>query len=374
MAGIKYQGHAYVPQTVSGRDLPVKAAESPIRASAPAEGTHTFAPSYLLAMAVGALGIIVLFALTMVSLDRAGYLPPPQIANNLCVDEKLRFLRNSPVFDSPSFAPDVLAVGSSVTWRTLDGEAVERAAAGRARFFNGGFCALKVNETAFTMRYFLERYPSVREVVTILAPQDLTDCRTTDARVFDAADVDSYVYGNAWIFPLYLKYFDPFTFAKNVYILRSKDLFRWNRGFDRFGSLPMDTREINHKLVYGKLEPFDPACFDALRALAKEVQAGGRRLIVATMPMNPAWVDRYDQQHQLMPRFVELVRTALTGTSATLWDAHTALSLRREDFLDAIHIRWSAAQDFSRALVEETRLGQWGMGETRPGPTSITRN
>jgi hypothetical protein len=335
----------------------MKAAESPIHATTQSEGARHFTPSYLLALAIGALGVIALFGVTLVALEGAGRLPPPQFANNLCIDEKLRFLRSSAIFDDPAFAPEVLAVGSSVTWRTLDGEAVERATSGRARFFNGGFCGLKVNETAFTMRYFLERYPSVREVVTVLAPQDLTDCRASDTRVFDAADVDRYVYGNAWVFPLYLKYFDPFTFAKNVALIANKDVFRWNRGFDRFASLPMDTTDTPERLVYGKLDAFDPACFEALRDLAVELRDGGRRLIVATMPMNPAWVSRYDPQRRLMWQFTQRVREALAGTTATLWDSHAALALRREDFLDAIHIRWSAARNYSRALVRETGLG-----------------
>lgn len=340
----------------------MKAAESPIHAAAPADGARPFTPSYLLALAVGALGVIVLFGLTLVGLDQAGRLPPPQLANNLCIDEKLRFMRTSAIFDDARFAPEILAVGSSVTWRTLDGEAVERATAGRARFFNGGFCGLKVNETAFTMRYFLERYPSVREVVTILAPQDLTDCRATDTRVFDTADVDRYIYGDAWVFPLYLKYFDPFTFAKNVFLIASQDVFRWNRGFDRFASLPMDTTDTPERLVYGKLNAFDSTCFEALRSLASELHEGGRRLIVATMPMNPAWVARFDPQRRLMPHFAQRVREALAGTAATLWDAHAALALRREDFLDAIHIRWSAARVYSQTLVRETGLGQVAAG------------
>ena len=333
----------------------MKAAESPVRMSAASEGVRPFSSRYLLALAIGALGVIVLFACALVGLDSVGRLPPPQLANNLCVDEKLRYLQASSAFDAPSFQPAVLAVGSSVSWRTFDGEAVDRASGGRVQSFNGGFCGLKMNETAFTTRYFLDRYPSVREVVTIIAPQDMTDCRNARAQLFDPNDADDYIYGDAWVFPLYLKYFDPFTFIKNV--VRMKRAFRWGVAFDRYGGLPIATEEHQTRLVYGKLDAYDPSCFAALRGLANELRAEGRRLVVASMPMHPGWLDRYDPERQRMPQFERRIDEALADTGATYWrPKHFALE--RDDFVDAIHIRWSAAQDFSRALVEETRLGQ----------------
>jgi hypothetical protein len=344
----------------------MKAADSPIHTNVRAEGARGFALTYLLAMAVGALSVIALFGVALVSLDSVGRLPPPQLANTLCIDEKLRFLHASSAFDAPSFQPTVMAVGSSVSWRTFDGEAVERATAGRAQPFNGGFCGLKMHETAFSTRYFLTRYPSVRDVVTILAPQDMTDCRNSRAQLFDPADVDGYVYGDAWVFPLYLKYFDPFTFVKNVIFTQAG--FRWGLVFDRFGGSPIDTEERSARLVYGALDAYDPECFRALSDLATELRADGRRLVVATMPLHPAWLDLYDPQRRHVPQFEQRIDAALAGTGAVHWRP-LAFTLEADDFVDAIHIRWSAAQDFSRALVEETRLGQVG-----PAPASLTRN
>jgi hypothetical protein len=330
-----------------------------------AAGTAGFAASYLVAMGAGAVAIIALFGITLLLLDRAGILPPPQIANHLCVDDKLRFLRTSQLFDPADFAPTVLAAGSSATWRSLDGEAVESAAA-HARFFNGGFCGLKLNETAFAARYFLARYPSIREVVTILAPQDMTECQKADARFFDPATVDRYVYGGGLVFPLYLQYFDPFTFVSNVFRIAADRDVRWDGGYDRFAGLPMDTTETPDKLVYGALDPFDPACFEALRALALELRAAGVRLVIATMPVNPAWLQRYDPHQRRMAELANRLEQALDGTSATLWKAHTNLSLQRADFLDAVHIRWTAARAYSRALVRETGLSSTPLPPVQP--------
>lgn len=333
----------------------MKVAESPVRASSASEGSRPFAASYLLALAVGALGVIVLFGVTLVGLDSVGRLPPPQLANNLCIDEKLRYLHASSAFDAPSYKPNVLAVGSSVSWRTFDGDAVERATDGQVQSFNGGFCGLRMNETAFTTRYFLDRYPSVREVVTIIAPQDMTDCRNPRAQLFDPGDADRYIYGDAWVFPLYLKYFDPFTFIKNVVLM--KTMFRWGVAFDRYGGLPIATEEHQTRLVYGTLDAYDSSCFTALHDLATELRSEGRRLVVASMPMHPGWLDRYDPEGRRMPQFEHRIDEALAGTGATYWRPQ-GFTLKRDDFVDAIHIRWSAAQDFSRALVEETHLGQ----------------
>jgi hypothetical protein len=346
----------------------MKAAVSPIRSTIPAEGTRGFSLDYLLAMMIGALGVILVFGVILVSLESVGRLPPVQLANNLCIDEKLEFLRSA-----PTFTPTVLAVGSSVTWRTLDGEAVERAAGGQAKFLNGGFCGLKINEAAFTARYFIARYPTIREVVTILAPQDLTECRTTRPQLFDTVDVDRYVYGGASVFGLYLKYFDPFTFVKNIFIMHSKEVFRWGLTFDRFGTSPIDTKEVRRNLVYGKLEAFDSACFNELRDLAAELHAGGRRLVIATMPLHPEWIQRYDLAHRVTAELERRIGDAITGKSATLWTPGRTFALHQEDFVDAIHIRWSAAKNYSRALVEETGLGRVEVG-TGLGSIPIVRN
>lgn len=331
--------------------------EASDREAASPSDARQFAPRYLWAMATGALAVVAFFAATLVGLDRLGHLPPPQIANDLCADEKLRFLRNSPAFRSPAFAPDVLIVGSSVSLRQFDGEAVEHVTNGRVRALNGGFCGLKINETAFATRFFLGRYPSIQEVVTVVAPQDLTKCRSSEAEIFDAGDVRRYVYGDAWVLPFYLKYFDPFTFAKNVYMLAAGHVFRWSSGFDRYGALPYDTDQRQTRLVYGALAAFDPTCFQALRALADELKAENRRLVVAAMPMHPHWTARYDPERRRMRELEARLDDALAGTGAQLWRPGT-FALTADDYVDAIHIRWSAAKRFSRALARETGLGQ----------------
>src|SRR5690606_33390515 len=71
-----------------------------------ATGTSDPSPAwYLLAVLAGLVGALALFWLTLFGLDRSGNLPPPAFSNNLCVDEKLNFLR-----DHPIHAPNLLII------------------------------------------------------------------------------------------------------------------------------------------------------------------------------------------------------------------------------------------------------------------------
>lgn len=299
---------------------------------------------------------MVVLWLGLEGLGVAGLLPPPQIANNLCADEKLAYLRTHRFQD-----PVVLAVGSSVTWRGFDGEAVTQVTGGRRATLNGAFCGLKMNQIAFTARYFVARYPSVRDVITIVAPQDFTECARTRERVFDPDDADDYVYRGAAVFPLYLKYFDPITLVKNALILkalRDGELALDSMEFDPYGGAPLDTALSRPDLVYNALPPLDPACFRDLRRLATLLASEGRRLIVVTAPVHPAWVERYDPQRAMMTNLADGIQTALAGTTAVFWDAHRAFAVANDQFIDAIHIRWAAAKELSRALVAATGVGR----------------
>jgi len=314
-------------------------------------------PGAYLAVLVGcAVGVLAICGLGLAALGRVGLEPPPQFSNNLCLDEKLEWLR-----EHPGEAPTVLAVGSSVTWRNFDGDAVRDATGGRASVLNAAFCGLRMNQIAFTAEYFLARLPTVRDVITIVAPVDLVECSAVRTKVFDPADVDGYVYRQRWKYPYYLKYFDPLILAKNVWIID-----RMQRGgfaldsvsFDRYGGAPLDTTASRPTLVYGALLPHDPQCLSALRDLARRVTADGKRLVVVMQPMSPAWIAQYDPDGTGLRRLTDEVRAALAGSSAVLWNPGVDAKLRAGQYIDAIHLRLSAARVFSRAIVDATDLGQ----------------
>jgi len=314
-----------------------------------------FSSIYLATLGGTAIALVVLFWLGLAAISRLGLLPPPQLSNNLCIDQKLAYLRENPIEK-----PTILTVGSSVAWRSIDSAVFLEASDGRGMPLNGAFCGLKMNQTEFTTGYLLGHYPSVHSVVLVFSPLDMTECSTTNARVFDPKDVDDFVFRREAEFPFYLKYFDPLTLAKNVVILRSIQDGRLPleaMTIDRYGDAPLDTTAARNDLVYGALEPFESVCLASLHKIARDIEAQGRRLIVVTQPISPVWKTRYDPSGAVMQDFSRRVHNTLAGTGASFWDANRDFPMDAGDFTDAIHIRWSAAKVFSRALVLATGLG-----------------
>lgn len=306
---------------------------------------------------VGGMAIVLLtaFWLALAAFKGMGLLPPPQFSNSLCIDEKLAYLRTRPIEH-----PTILTVGSSVAWRSIDSGVVREASNGQSRPLNGAFCGLKMNQTEFATGYLLSHYPSVQSVVLIVSPIDLSECSTTNARVFDPKDVDGFVFRRDFAFTFYLKYFDPLTLARNVLTLRSMqggELPLDATIFNQYGDAPLDTDASRKDLAYGALAPLDPVCLSSLSKLATDIKAQGRRLIVVTMPMSPVWKARFDPSGAVVRDLSRHVQGALAGTEAMFWDANRDFQMDPSDFTDALHIRWSAAKVFSRALVLATGLG-----------------
>ena len=325
-------------------------------------GAGPVSPRYLLtvlATAAGALGLLCLFLL---GLGVTGHLPPPNIANTLCVDEKLAFHR-----DHPPGSPNLLVVGSSVAWRHFDGAAAVRAAPGVVPL-NGGFCGLRANQSAFVADWLLARLPSVREVLLIASPQDFADCRARPAAVFDRDDADRYVFGHAWALPFYLRYLDPRPFLRNIGTVaaqRRNDIPLDPLVFDRYGDGPLDTDVVRDTLLYGAVPAYDPACFAALRAMAQRVEADGRRLMVASTPLHPEWKARHDPDGRSRAAFEAGLRGAVEGTGAAFWNGDAGTAFAAPDFTDAIHLRWAAVDDFTDAMARSFGFGAGAGGGVR---------
>ncbi|WP_462380231.1 hypothetical protein [Pseudomonas sp. Marseille-QA0892] len=304
--------------------------------------------AYLLSLLLGIAGAVSLFALTLTFLGHTGNLPPPAFSNSLCVDEKLKYLRDR----GPAGDPNLLVIGSSVAWRHVD--------TGRLREqlpdiqpLNGAFCGLSAHQSTYVADWLIDREPSIRDVVMVVDPQDFTACSAKPAAVFDREDADDYVYEGAVQWRYYLRYFEPRSLVRNAIRVKHQrtDEHNWDPLiFTEYGDGPLNP-EGDRGLHYAAANPLDDACFGALEAFARAQHAEGRKLLLVSTPLHPEWKRRYDPAGDLLSRFDQRLTAALQGTSGRYWNADRGWTVPEDAFVDAIHMRWPAAQQFSDALA-----------------------
>lgn len=312
-----------------------------------AAGSGSLPPSYLFSLFGGMLACLIAFCLFLFGLQFTDNLPPPAFSNSLCVDEKLSFMRVNP-YESPN----LLVVGSSVAWRHVDGETLVSHVPG-TRPLNGAFCGLQANQTQHVADWLLEREPTIKEVVMIVDVIDFARCSKVPDAIFDRKDVDDYVYEDAPAFPYYMRYFAPVSLMRNSRTVQEQ---RTNENgmhllkFNQYGDGPLLTDQ-NRGLFYGQPEPLDSTCFEALNSLATRLKGDGRKFMVVSTPLHPQWKAQIDPGGTLLANFNHEIISALQSTGAHYWDADTEWKPGEAAFIDAIHMRWSAAQRFSQALA-----------------------
>lgn len=310
--------------------------------------------SYIIVVFATIIALLGAYIGSLVVLKRTGHLPPPAIVNEVCADEKLMWLR-----EHLPRQPDLLIVGSSIAWRDIDSQQlVENHAA--VNPLNGGLCHLEINQANFATSFYLKHIPSIRTVTSVVVPQDFTDCQKATDQLFNPATASAYVFNKRWAYSFYITQFDPVSLVRNaIYVRGMRD------GENQFDSLQMtkygDGPLYTHGymgLMYGKVAGFDPACFTALHDMAVNIAAGGRRLFVATAPVNPLWEARNDPAGQQRAELADGIRSALAGTGAVFWNGNRAVPMQRSDFIDAIHLNWSAARRFTAKLAKQIAAGQ----------------
>ena len=309
----------------------------------------TLAPMqlYLLAMAAGALLTFGAMVAALLMLQGKDALPPPQFANSVCIDEKLRSMRAGMPAD-----PNLLVVGSSVAWRHFNSPAAV-AAAPDLRPLNAGFCGANMVQTRKVSAWLTARLPTVRHVLLIASPLDFERCTANAPSQFDIFDADDYVFRNASPARFYLRYFDPVTLVRNATTIRAARA--GTNGFDpvvqnSYGDGPNQPAR-SRGLFYEGVN-LDPACFAALRQTAGILQRKGVSLDVTVTPLAPEWVERY-QGAAGAAAFARTIEQSLAGTGARFRPVDYRPG--PDAFYDAIHIRWSATAGYTRSLLRETR-------------------
>jgi hypothetical protein len=310
-------------------------------ADGPKSGARRFVYGFFALILFG----VVSYSASLALLDRIGMLPPPPLTATLCIDEKFKFLAERGDLKHI----DLLAVGSSVTWRNLEMSAFEKAGLA-SRPLNAAPCYLHVSEMVSYTAFLLAHMPSVRTVVSVMAPRDFAECLAPRDDFFSHALATSYVFGGLPPFHIYLTNPAQAKFVRDVFqirTMRSDPFSQFTLVMDSYGSGPL--RKVSTFLPKPVVAD---TCFDALAELERIVAAVGAKLIVTTFPLQPEWHALYDAEGSFTQSFETRVRTSLRLPSTTfISEAQT-----KEPSLlhaDAVHYTWDAAVVYSERLADE---------------------
>ena len=305
---------------------------------------------FLLGFGGAIVGLIVLLALVFTGLDQVDRLKAPAFANRLSFDEKLRYLRQHDLED-----PEVLFIGSSTTLHGLDGALIQDILDVQGEVANLGVQDLRIDQTRFVADFFLDLFDPER-VVMVSTMLDFKDCSDGDSAFFKPDHVRDYLEGGSELFYHY-KYFDPkgvFEHARNIQFLRETDDRLEAASFDEYGSMLLDVppENVNPRVMRGDPITLDPACYEQLEALARELEQQGVAFTYVIAPMRPSYLEDRDPGGRLLAEHREELRNHLGQTGTTVVDAHAALDMPETAFFDAYHLNSEEARTLTRFIGE----------------------
>lgn len=322
----------------------------------------------ILAGCFGLLGTLTAAYATLALLLPASF-PAPPITRLAALDEKLRFLRDHPEID-----PRILAVGSSITWRQLAGNSFDRAAGGRRHFLNGATVSLQVHQTGDLLDFYLDNYPRVRTVLIMVGLPDFANCSTEPRAVLDHAAGKAYAFDRWPAVWFYLRYFSPQRFARTAMTLAERqtpllgDLY-----LDAYGSGPLQVPdEFKRGLRYQAMEP-DPACVTALIALSEALNSRGVNLVLVFPPLHPEYRQTYPDAVTATCRIARDVALATRRHNTELLVLPQDTEFADEDFFDAFHLQYAAAQRLSAQVARRIEQSLASAGKSPPAPDSPLR-
>lgn len=188
-------------------------------------------------------------------------------------------------------------------------------------------------------------------------PQDFTGCWRVPDAVFSRSDADAYLAEQATPWGYYMRYFSPRSLVRNALTIKDQRAGRseWDPlVFNRYGDGPLVTDDSS-PLLYGQPEALDRNCFNALATLSQRLEREGRRFTMVATPLHPQWKERYDPEGRFLADFDDRILASLGDGGAHYWNADKEWTAPLGAFVDAVHLRWSAAQQFSDALASRLR-------------------
>ena len=289
-------------------------------------------------------------------------MPAPAISSLVHLDEKLRFIRQR-----PDLKPTLLAVGSSITWRQLDGSEFANVAGGADRFLNGATAHLRIHQSRAMANFLLDHYKSVDTLLVMVSLPDFEDCRSEPAHLFQPEDAARYAFGNWPAAYFYFHYVSPMRYVRGAMNLAERrtpvtgDLY-----LDIYGSGPLNVPEAMERgLRYPAIDT-DVACREALGEFVREMDARGIRMLLVFSPVHPDYRARHPRS---MEQLADVVRFARHEVTTRQLDVGV-LNLTRDaafeskDFFDAFHLEWAAPRRRSADIAGamERRMASRGIG------------
>lgn len=274
-------------------------------------------------------------------------LPAPAISRLVQIDEKLRFIRVHPEID-----PEILAVGSSITWRQVDGRAFEPAGDEQGGFLNGGTGLLNIHQTGDMLEFYLDRLGRVETVLILTGPPDFQDCTEQPAALLDHEDAGAYAFDRWPAAYFYFRYFAPQRYLRTALSLADRrtpllgDLY-----LDPYGSGPLEIpKAMQRGLRYGPIDP-DPACTAAMVRLSHRMTERDLRMVVVFAPVHPEYRRQYPAVIDWLDAAARDVEAATAGDDTRVIRLSHAPEFAADDFYDAFHLQWPAVQRLSGIIA-----------------------
>lgn len=306
---------------------------------------------------------VIMSAFTAVSIFAPAYLPAPAISRVDHLDEKLRFLRAHPKLD-----PEILAVGSSITWRQLDGGTIESKLDRPGIFLNGATTHLQVHQTRDLIeQFYLPHYKNVRTLVVLTSLPDFDDCTEQPPDMLEARDAARYVFKHWPAGVFFLRYFSPGRYIRTGLRLADRRIpYQGDMYMDKYGSSPVAVSNERRRLLglrFGEIGT-DPRCTEKLVKLSKEVSKRGIHLLIVFSPIHPEYRKEFPNSFAQLTSIARIVRKTTENDDTQVMELEADKRFKADDFYDAFHLQWPAVRKLSAILAPMMSPGT----ERRPQP------
>ncbi|MGH8580043.1 MAG: hypothetical protein ACREVK_07970 [Gammaproteobacteria bacterium] len=269
------------------------------------------------------LGIfLLLFATGLKTLERMDRLPPPPFTATHCIDDTFRFLHGADLSDIT-----LLAVGSSVTARSLDAGALQRHYGPGVKAINAAPCYLQMNQIAFLTDFYLKHLPHVKTVLSVFAMRDFSECASNPTEFFDVNEAGEYIFERRSLFYLYFKNFRPPRFVRSV--LNPPRTER-----DQYGWAPFETEPDAREDVF-----LDQTCLAHLQRMSDKLAQRNIDFVAVLLPPMPAWLNQYDPAGARDQAYRFAVAAHVDPEHTLLIDTAKDLKLGDQHFTDPAHLQ-----------------------------------